>query len=184
MLDDMQKWMAFKDNDKSFDGLFFACVKTTKIFCRPSCRAKTPKRENVLFSDTAQEARQRGFRPCKICRPDQIEYDPQKELAGEIRRHIAQSDISQKDILPDPKEIGVSKSRMQAVFKQVYGMTVFAYKNSLRIEHAKAQLLKTEDKVCDIALASGFMSLSCFYTAFQKGAGMPPQEYRKRMQKR
>jgi AraC family transcriptional regulator of adaptative response/methylated-DNA-[protein]-cysteine methyltransferase len=65
----LEKYKAIGTKDFSYEGIFITAVKTTGIFCRPSCRARKPKQENVIFYDTAREALQNGFRPCKICHP-------------------------------------------------------------------------------------------------------------------
>ncbi len=69
-ISDTEKWQAVVNCDKGYDGLFFYGVTTTGIFCRPACRAKTPRRENVVFFGNAEQAIEAGFRPCKKCRPD------------------------------------------------------------------------------------------------------------------
>lgn len=63
-------WNAVKNSDPSYDGVFFYAVTTTNIFCRPSCKSRLPKREHVMFFRTKEEAKSKGFRPCKRCRPD------------------------------------------------------------------------------------------------------------------
>ncbi len=80
-----EKWKAALSCDADYDGQFFYGVKTTGIFCRPSCKSKSPKREHVVFFDTAEQARKYGLRPCKRCRPDLLEFQPQKEAAEEIK---------------------------------------------------------------------------------------------------
>ena len=65
-----EMWKAVSENDPSYDGILFYAVKSTGIYCRPSCKSKIPKRENVCFFDTAEKARAAGFRPCKRCRSD------------------------------------------------------------------------------------------------------------------
>lgn len=75
------KWDAVKQNDKTCDGIFFYAVKSTGIFCRPSCKSRLPKKDNVTFFNTADQALAAGFRPCKRCRPDLLEFEPIKEIA-------------------------------------------------------------------------------------------------------
>ncbi len=70
MLDEQEKYDCLGRRDKKYDGKFFVAVKSTKIFCLPSCRAKKPLQKNVIFYDTKDEAIQNGFRACKICKPD------------------------------------------------------------------------------------------------------------------
>ncbi len=79
-----EMWEAVKNSDANYDGLFFYGVKTTGIFCRPSCQSKVPKQENILYFRSSEEARKAGFRPCKRCRSDLLEYQPMHEIADEI----------------------------------------------------------------------------------------------------
>ena len=72
-------------NDANYDGLFFYAVKSTGIFCRPSCRSKKPLRENVCYFSYAGEAMKAGFRPCKRCRSDLLSYHPMEEIAGMVK---------------------------------------------------------------------------------------------------
>ena len=69
ILTEDEKWLAVVNRDPKYDGLFFCCVKTTKIYCKPSCKSRTPLRRNVLFSENASQAVELGFRACKRCRP-------------------------------------------------------------------------------------------------------------------
>ncbi|MFT9494790.1 Ada metal-binding domain-containing protein [Anaerosolibacter sp.] len=85
-----EKWNAVMNNNEHYDGLFFYAVKTTKIFCRPSCKAKVPLRKNTLFFSSADEALKEGFRPCKMCRPDinNPVFDPNKELIKKVKQEL------------------------------------------------------------------------------------------------
>lgn len=75
-----EKWNCVIKNDISSDGKFFYAVKTTKIFCKPSCKSKTPLRNNVTFFNTKQQAINAGYRPCKRCRPDLLQFNPSDDL--------------------------------------------------------------------------------------------------------
>ena len=83
-----EMYEAVISNDGNYDGLFFYAVKSTGIFCRPSCKSKKPLRENVRFFKNAAEARAAGFRPCKRCRSDLLSYRPMEEIAGLVKRHL------------------------------------------------------------------------------------------------
>ena len=78
---DAQRQKAVHGSDAAFDGVFFYAVKTTSVYCRPSCKSKKPNLTNLLFFETAAEAQAAGFRPCKRCRPDLAEYSPAQALA-------------------------------------------------------------------------------------------------------
>ncbi len=170
---------AVASNDTKYDGVFFYAVKTTGIFCRPSCKSKLPKKENIEFYSTAKEAQAQGYRACKRCRSDLPGYQPLKEIAAKLKTLI---DEANNDILELNSRIdkqGLSKKRMVEVFKEEYGVTPTEYINGLRFEKAKQLLRCTDDDVIDIAYEIGFDSLSAFYSFFKKRANVSPLAYRK-----
>lgn len=176
---DEQKWKAVSENDDSYNGVFFYAVTSTGIFCRPSCKSKLPCRDNALFFENARQAREAGFRPCKRCRPDLLEYQPVKEIAEEtkllINRHFAEKHVLEFNL----KQLGVAQHRMVEIFKEQYGITVKEYMNSLRIEEAKAKLANEDEDIIEIAYSVGYKSLTAFYCFFRKYTGTTPAEYRK-----
>jgi AraC family transcriptional regulator of adaptative response / methylphosphotriester-DNA alkyltransferase methyltransferase len=82
---DIEKWQAVISCDSNYDGIFFYGVKTTGIFCRPSCKSKTPLRGNVIFFDNIANALEIGLRPCKRCCPDKVVFQPELELVKEAK---------------------------------------------------------------------------------------------------
>lgn len=173
-----EKWNASLSCDASYDGLFYYGVKTTGIFCRPSCKSKSPKRENVAFFDRAQQAQAYGLRPCKRCRPDLLEFQPQKEIAEKIKSTYQQFFTDQICLKVELEKLGLSRNRSAQLFQQQYGKAPTEYLNQLRISRAKELLLDTKGNILHIALQSGFDSLSTFYTQFRKVSGVSPNEYR------
>ncbi len=122
-----EKWNAVISNDENYDGVFFCCVKSTGIFCRPSCKSKVPKRENILFADTQEEALRLGFRPCKRCRSDLVSYKPLDDTARELKDLIDdhwQHSVSMRFAI---KEMGLSNQRLSDIFKQAYGLSPAEY---------------------------------------------------------
>jgi len=91
MIPENEKWQAVVSCDSSFDNRFFYGVRTTGIFCRPSCRSKTPARENITFFSSAASAIDNGFRPCKRCRPDKAIFAPESELVQKTRAFLDES---------------------------------------------------------------------------------------------
>lgn len=175
---DEEKWEAIISNNREVDGKFYYAVKTTGIFCRPSCRSKQPSKENVLIFNTREDAISAGFRPCKRCRPDLDEYDPMTDMAGEIKR-IIESSGSNKELLEDNlRSLGVTKQRLSQVFKKHCGKTINEYSNALRLEAAKDKLKNSNEQIIDIAYSLGFESISAFFTFFRKLTDMTPGEYR------
>ena len=157
--------------DSHYEGVFFTAVKTTGIFCRPACHARKPKIENVEFFDTAREALQHGYRPCKVCRPMQaMDETPAyiqliiKELHDNPFLRYRDADLRQRDIEP---------SQIRRWFKKHHHMTFHTYQRMLRINSAYNQI-KDGDSVTSSALDSGYESLSGFTEGFRSIFNAPP----------
>ncbi|HBK27529.1 MAG TPA: AraC family transcriptional regulator [Dialister sp.] len=172
-----EMWNAVLRCDANYDGLFFYAVKTTGIFCRPSCQSKPPKRENVLFFASAEDAQNAGFRPCKRCRSDLLAYQPLQDMAAQLRNKLDAALV--KEEVPTLQNLGLTPRRLTDIFKQAYGMTPKEYIDHLRLNHAKEALRHTDKKIIDIAYETGFTSLSAFNRFFKKKTGMTPSTYRK-----
>ena len=178
--DDM--WRAVHESDPSYDGIFFYAVKSTGIYCRPSCKSKIPKRENICYFDTAEQAREAGFRPCKRCRSDLFDYQPMKEIAEKVRLLLEDSYTKRSKTSQELKEIGLSKHRVGEIFKNEYGITLSEYTDRLRLEKAKDLLSGTGEDIVDIAYSVGFGGMSSFYRFFKKETGQSPAAFRKECQ--
>lgn len=174
-----EMWQAVIKNDDKYDGVFFYAVKTTGIYCRPSCRSKVPKKKNVVYFNDGHIAQQEGFRPCKRCRSDLISYNPAKETAQKVKKLIDDFYSSSKELNNEINELGFSTQQMVEIFKSEYGMTPKNYMDILRIEEAKRLLNQTTDEIIDIAYSVGFNSISTFYRFFKKSTGKSPSAYRK-----
>ncbi|WP_312813052.1 Ada metal-binding domain-containing protein [Sedimentibacter sp.] len=173
-----EMWKAVSENDASYDGIFFYAVKSTGIYCRPSCKSKNPKRENVSFFNTAEQAIAAGFSPCKRCRSDLSEYQPIKEIAEKVKKLLDESFRGDDEINNELQHMGLSHRRMVQIFKDEYGITVSEYIKKLRLKEAKRLLSETNDKIIDIAYAIGFGGLSSFYRFFKINTGLSPAAYR------
>jgi len=169
---EQEMWDAVQSSDESYDGLFFYAVKTTGIFCRPSCKSKPPKRENLCYFISAEEARAAGFRPCKRCRSDLLEYQPMREIATEIKARL--------DRAAPLDDVGLTQRRLTDIFKQEYGITPKEYANALRLREAQKLLSQTSEKIIDVAYHAGFSSLAAFNRFFKQQTGQTPTEYRKK----
>ncbi len=168
-------YAAIVNKDSGFEGIFVVAVKTTGIFCRPTCTARKPKRENVEFFGSAQEALLHGYRPCKVCRP--LEYkgtvpDWLRLLLDEINDDPG---IRLRD--GDLRARGVDPSRARYWFKKHHGMTFQAYLRALRIGQAFGRI-RYGEKVVSTAFESGYESLSGFADSFRKAAGFSPVKSR------
>lgn len=171
-------WQAITTNDAQYDGQVFYAVQTTGIFCRPSCKSKPPRRENVAFFPSAAAAQGAGFRPCKRCRPELLAYAPQQELATAIRQQLSLH-YSQTTVLAQTaRQLGISLSYLRQLFTQSYGEPPLTYLRRLRLQFAARELRNGEQAVLDIALAAGYQSVSAFYAAFKREWRMSPAAYR------
>lgn len=178
-----EMWRAVCENDAAFDGVFFYAVDSTGIFCRPSCKSKRPKRENVRFFASAAEARTAGFRPCKRCRSDLADYQPMRDIAEKARLLLEASFTGGYACAPALRRLGLSRRRLTEIIMAVYGVTPSEYLAGLRLQTAKRLLSATGDPIVDIAYAAGFGGLSSFYRFFKSQTGLSPAAYRKEHQK-
>jgi AraC family transcriptional regulator of adaptative response/methylated-DNA-[protein]-cysteine methyltransferase len=166
-------YAALVNKDSNFEGIFVVGVKTTGIFCRPTCTARKPKRENVEFFGSAHEALLHGYRPCKICAP--LEY---RGAAPEWLKPLL-DEIDDDPLLrlkdSDLRKRGVEPGRVRSWFKKHHGMTFQAYLRVLRIGQAFGRV-KCGERVTQTAFESGYESLSGFADSFKKTAGFPPSK--------
>jgi methylphosphotriester-DNA--protein-cysteine methyltransferase len=169
-------WAAFLARDRRWDGRFVAAVRTTGVFCRPSCTCRRPLRRNVRFFATPSDALRAGFRPCKRCRP---------ELAGgvsEADRRLAAKALSLMRGAPDEawpverlaRALAMSPSSFARHFRAGAGTTPGRALAALRLESGRA-LLERGDRVLDVALALGFGSGSAFARAWRRRYGVAPR---------
>ena len=176
-MNDDKMWEAVRDCDASCDGKFYYGVKTTGIYCRPSCKSKLPKRENVVFFRTKEEAEEAGFRPCKRCRPDLIAFDPAQELSERTKELLERHFSDRVKLGRDMKEMGVSRKHLAQVFKEQYDITPSEYLIQVRIAAAR-QMLQNGAAIPDAAGMAGYENLSEFYDHFRRQTGMTPARYR------
>ncbi len=170
---DTEYYRALVDKDSQYVGVFYACVKTTGIFCIATCTAKKPKLENVYSVSTSKEALQHGFRPCKVCRPLENANTPPDEVKQLLRlvAHNPSEKISDYKI----KQLGIAPEKVRRWFNQHHGITFQAYQRMIRINLAYKEIQKGND-ITSSAFKSGFDSLSGFGTAFKNLFGMPPSD--------
>ncbi len=183
VLTTQEKYKAVLENVEDFDGMFYYAVKTTGIYCKPSCKSKMPKKENTVFFDSASEAEGAGFKPCKRCRSDLYKFEPAKEIANRVKNALDTMFLEQVKLNKELGKIGLSQRRMVEIFKKEYGLTPKGYADCLRLEEAKKQLTETDNAIIDISLCLGFSSLSAFYKFFKENTGCTPKEYKSGGQK-
>jgi AraC family transcriptional regulator of adaptative response/methylated-DNA-[protein]-cysteine methyltransferase len=156
--------------DPAFDGLFFACVRTTGIFCRSTCRARKPHRDNVEFVATAGEAQHAGYRPCRRCRPlEASESHPAWALDLVSRMRAGAERLSDRSL----EALGLSPTRVRSYFRRRFGVTFQAFQRSQRMGGALRRLHDGRDSL-GAGLDSGYESSSGFREAFAAGFGHPP----------
>ncbi|WP_346775323.1 Ada metal-binding domain-containing protein [Bacillus sp. RO2] len=175
-----EKWKAVSTCNDYYDGLFYYGVITTGIFCRPSCKAKTPLRKNTIYFENKEVALKDGFRPCKMCRPDLKEttYEPNKELIERAKDIIINSYNMPLNRKKMAQKLGVSNNHLARLFKHYYGMTISEYIMELRMEEAARLLTQTDIEITEVALKAGVKSMSNFYKVFKDRTGLTPKEYR------
>jgi AraC family transcriptional regulator of adaptative response/methylated-DNA-[protein]-cysteine methyltransferase len=164
---------AFLAKDSTFEGIFYVAVKTTGIFCRPTCTAKTPKAENIEFFPTPKEALYRGYRPCLRCKPLQNGSNiPEtvKKLLTAVEKNSLNK-ISTHDL----KQMGIDASTARRQFQRHFGMTFQEYQGATRIGLALRQIREGES-VIGAQIDSGFQSASGFWDAFKKVFGVAPSK--------
>jgi AraC family transcriptional regulator of adaptative response/methylated-DNA-[protein]-cysteine methyltransferase len=171
------RWAAVRARDAGADGTFFYSVKTTGVYCRPSCGARLARPENVAFHSTRDDAERAGFRPCKRCTPDQAPAaDRRAARVAELCRLI-----ESRDELPTLDELarhaGLSVFYTQRLFKAVTGVTPKAYAAAHRAKRVRSEL-ETSTSVTEAIYAAGYGSPGRFYERSNELLGMTPTEYR------
>jgi AraC family transcriptional regulator of adaptative response/methylated-DNA-[protein]-cysteine methyltransferase len=172
MLTTDKMYKALVDKDSSFEGIFVAAIKTTGIFCRPTCTARKPKRENVEFFETSKDAILNGYRPCKVCKPlEHLGSTPDyiQKLLDHTEKNpfsrITNYQLVQQKIEP---------SKVRRWFKTHHGITFSGYQRMIRLNTAYQQLANGET-VTAAAFDNGYDSLSGFTEAFKNVLGQNPE---------
>jgi AraC family transcriptional regulator of adaptative response/methylated-DNA-[protein]-cysteine methyltransferase len=162
---------AFNAGDASYDGIFCIGVRTTGIFCRPSCTARKPKPENVEFFETTRAALFSGYRPCKRCRPLDTDGTP-PAWVGKLKDALERSGTKRLSAA-ELRRMGVDPARARRYFMKHHGMTFNAFARARRLNEAFRRL-KSGGTVSDAAAAGGFESESGFRSAFARLLGATP----------
>ncbi len=173
---DERRWAAVVARDKAADGSFVTAVRTTGIYCRPSCTARRPLRENVSFYATNAEAEAAGYRPCKRCKPNAPAGNEQaRKIAATCRL------IETAEAVPSLDELaahaGLSPYHFHRVFKAATGVTPRAYAVAHRNKRVR-EALKGDKSVTEAIYEAGFNSSGRFYAGAEQALGMTPSEFR------
>lgn len=175
-LDDDARWHAVLARDRAFDGAFVTAVLTTGIYCRPSCPARHPKRENVRFYPGPADAERAGYRACLRCKPKEA-TDAQTAMIDKIRQHL-EANTDERVTLADLAKIArMSPYHLQRTFKRRTGLSPRQYAEALRLGRLKSHL-KRKESVTMALYEAGYGSSSRLYERSSERLGMTPGEYR------
>ena len=171
---DDESWAAFERRDRGWDGRVIGAVKSTGIYCKPSCPARRPKRENVEFFADAGAARAAGYRPCLRCRPDDIGRDEEA-----VARAVKILESSEEAVTLDAlaAAVGYAPHHFQRLFAKRVGVSPAAYWRGLRAKRAE-RYLKGGDRVTDAIYDAGYSAPSRFYADAKERLGMTPSAWR------
>lgn len=159
--------------DTSLEGVFYFGVKTTGIFCRPTCRARKPLKQNVEYFDSIASAMDSGYRPCKVCTPLAKSGEAPDWLTALFNDIHTNPQDRYRD--EDLQSRGIDATRVRRWFQKTHGMTFHAYLKALRMNRA-FEKMKHEQNVTATAMDSGYESISGFHAAFRNVTGLSPSQ--------
>jgi len=181
-IDEEQGYRASASRDARFDGQFIIAVRTTRIYCRPSCPAITPKRHNMLFFPTAAAAQQAGFRACRRCLPDSVpgspEWNLRADLAGRAMRLISDGVVEREGVPGLARRVGYSERHLTRVLAAELGAGPLALARAHRAHSARLLIETTDLGFADIAFASGFACVRQFNDTIQAVFATTPSSLR------
>jgi AraC family transcriptional regulator of adaptative response/methylated-DNA-[protein]-cysteine methyltransferase len=171
------RWRAVLARDRGWDGSFVTAVLTTGIYCRPSCPARHPKRENVRLYDGPDAAERAGYRACLRCKPREAAVNPEAALVDRVRRHLEEHRDERVTLKELARVAGKSPFHLQRTFKRVAGVTPRQYAASLRLDRFKERL-RGKESVTMALYEAGYGSSSRLYEHSAERMGMTPASYR------
>jgi AraC family transcriptional regulator of adaptative response/methylated-DNA-[protein]-cysteine methyltransferase len=171
MITDTEMYNALFNKDTSYEGIFIAAVKTTGIFCRPTCTARKPKKENVEFFKNTKEAILHGYRPCKVCNP-LVLFGETPEYISDILKDVT-SNPSHKFKDCDLRKRGIEPGKIRRWFLKHHGITFHSYQRMFRVNTAFKKIQNGET-VSAAAFDTGYESVSGFNDSFKSVFGVTP----------
>ena len=166
LLDAERCYRAVAGRDARFDGWFFTAVRTTSIYCRPSCPARTPLARNVSFFTTAAAAQGAGFRACRRCRPDAVpgspEWDVRADVVARAMRLIADGEVERSGVPGLATRLGYSERQLHRLLVGELGVGVLALARARRAQTARVLVETSDLPMADVAFAAGFASIRQF----------------------
>lgn len=179
-----ERYRAIDSRDTRFDGQFVTAVRSTGIYCRPSCPARTPKPSNVTFYPTSAAAHEAGYRACKRCLPEAAPGSPQWNLrgdtAGRAMRLIADGVVEREGVPGLARRLGYSPRHLTRLLTAELGAGPLALSRAHRAQTARMLLVGTDLPAADVAFSAGFASVRQFNDTIREVFGMPPLELRAR----
>jgi len=173
-LDPETAWAAFMRRDRRWDGRIIGAVHTTGIYCKPSCPARRPKRENVTFYSSCEEARAAGFRACMRCKPDEVGRD--REAVAQAVKLIERAEET-PTLAELSAAVGYAPHHFQRLFKRDLGISPAEYARGLRNQRTQSAL-KANGRVTDAVYEAGYSGPSSFYSDAKERLGMTPSAWR------
>ena len=177
-LDFERCYRAVDSRDQRFDGWFYTCVRTTGIYCRPSCPAVTPKRENVEFRPSAAAAQRAGFRACRRCRPDAApgspEWDVRADVVGRAMRLIGDGVVDREGVPGLASRLGYTERHLHRMLTAELGAGPLALARAQRAQTARILIETTDLGLAEIAFAAGFGSVRQFNDTILQVYARPP----------
>jgi AraC family transcriptional regulator, regulatory protein of adaptative response / DNA-3-methyladenine glycosylase II len=181
-MDFWQRYRAIDARDTRFDGQFYTAVRTTGIYCRPSCPARTPKAENVTFYETSAAAHEAGYRACKRCLPEAVPGTPawnvRSDIAGRAMRLINDGVINRDGVEGLAARLGYSSRQLNRILSHELGAGPLSLARASRAQTARTLLVSTPMKLADIAFAAGFSSVRQFNETVGEVFDMTPTALR------
>jgi len=175
--DDESRWQALLRRDRAADGAFYYSVRTTGVYCRPSCAARAAKRENVRFYTTCEQAERAGFRPCKRCRPNEAPLDERRQEAVARACRLIEEAKKAPSLADLADAVGMSRYHFHRVFKMFTGVTPKAYAAAQRARRVRDELAQGAT-VTEAIYSAGFNSNGRFYASSTGQLGMTPTAFR------
>lgn len=181
-MSDDTRYRAVQSRDARFDGWFVTAVRTTRIYCRPSCPARTPRRENVQFLPSAAAAQRAGFRACRRCRPDASPGSPEWNVRGDVAaralRLIGDGVVERDGVSALAAQVGYSPRQLQRALVAEVGAGPLALARAQRVQTARILLETTDVPISDVAFAAGFGSIRQFNDTVREVLAASPTELR------
>lgn len=176
--DEDPRWQAVVERNTAFDDKFYYAVKTTGVYCRPSCPSRQARPENVAFYKLQEDAERAGFRPCRRCRPNEASLRERQVAAVTAACRTIESAVSPPTLDRLAKAAGMSVYHFHRTFKAMTGVTAKAYADAHRTRRMQYELTLIEQSVTETIYEAGFNSSGRFYAATYERLGMKPTEYK------